>query len=110
MLCGFFPSLCQQTYLPLFEYSLFIFSLVISETNMKLEGICLHFARHTLASLMFKQRVHPKAVKEPLGHASIQISLDTYSHIAPGLQETAANCFDEVVLIKPKESQKEFSR
>ena len=51
-----------------------------------LKGIRLHDARHTHASLMLKQGVHPKIVQERLGHASIQITLDTYSHVAPGLQ------------------------
>ncbi len=64
------------------------------------KGIRLHDARHTHASLMLKQGVHPKIVQERLGHASIQITLDTYSHVAPGLQQAAANRFDDVVLPK----------
>jgi integrase len=60
-----------------------------------LKSIRFHDARHTHASLMLKQGTHPKIVQERLGHASIQITLDTYSHIAPGLQEAAANRFDE---------------
>ena len=63
-----------------------------------LKGIRLHDARHTHASLMLKQGVHPKIVQERLGHASIQITLDTYSHVAPGLQEAAAAGFDNTVL------------
>jgi len=63
-----------------------------------LKGIRLHDARHTHASLMLKQGVHPKIVQERLGHASIQITLDTYSHVAPGLQEAAAAGFDKMVL------------
>ncbi len=49
---------------------------------------------------MLKQGVHPKIVQERLGHASIQITLDTYSHVAPGLQEAAAAGFDKMVLNK----------
>jgi len=63
-----------------------------------LQGIRLHDARHTHASLMLKQGVHPKIVQERLGHASIQITLDTYSHVTPGLQQAAANRFDDIVL------------
>lgn len=62
-----------------------------------LKGVRLHDARHTHASLMLKQGVHPKIVQERLGHASIQITLDTYSHVAPGLQEAAAAGFDRMV-------------
>ena len=39
-------------------------------------------------------------VQERLGHSGIQITLDTYSHIAPGLQEAAAQRFDEVLTAK----------
>jgi integrase len=62
-----------------------------------LKVIRLHDARHTHASLMLKQGVHPKIVQERLGHASIQVTLDTYSHVAPGLQEAAAESFDRLV-------------
>lgn len=59
--------------------------------------IRLHDARHTHASIMLKQGIHPKIVQERLGHASIQMTLDTYSHVAPGLQEAAAARFDELI-------------
>jgi len=68
-----------------------------------LEGIRLHDARHTHASLMLKQGIHPKVVQERLGHASIQITLDTYSHVVPGLQEAAAKRFDDILLPENKE-------
>ena len=58
------------------------------------KAIRLHDARHTHASLMLKQGIHPKVVQERLGHATIQMTLDTYSHVAPGLQEAAAQSFD----------------
>jgi len=48
---------------------------------------------------MLKHGIHPKIVQERLGHSSIQITLDTYSHVAPGLQEAAARQFDELVSI-----------
>jgi len=59
--------------------------------------IRLHDARHTHASLMLKQGIHPKVVQERLGHASIQMTLDTYSHVAPGIQEAAAQSFDKIL-------------
>jgi integrase len=55
----------------------------------------LHDGRHTHASLLLKQNVHPKVVQERLGHATISTTLDLYSHITPGLQEAAARHFDE---------------
>lgn len=57
--------------------------------------IRLHDLRHSHASLMLKQGVHPKIVAERLGHSSVMVTLDTYSHVAPGLQEAAAARFDE---------------
>ena len=62
-----------------------------------LKVIRLHDARHTHASLMLKQGIHPKVVQERLGHASIQMTLDTYSHVAPGIQEAAAQKFDKIL-------------
>jgi integrase len=62
-----------------------------------IKPIRLHDARHTHASLMLKAGIHPKVVQERLGHASIQITLDTYSHVSPGLQEVAAVQFDKLV-------------
>jgi len=47
---------------------------------------------------MLKAGTHPKIVQERLGHASIQVTLDTYSHVVPGLQQAAAERFDQVVL------------
>lgn len=55
----------------------------------------LHDLRHTHASLMLKQGIHPKIVSERLGHSNIGITLDTYSHVMPGLQEAAALRFEE---------------
>lgn len=60
-----------------------------------IKPIRLHDARHSHASLMLKQGAHPKVVQERLGHASIQVTLDIYSHVAPGLQEAAAARFDQ---------------
>ena len=51
---------------------------------------------------MLKQGVHPKIVQERLGHATIAITLDTYSHVVPGLQEAAALRFDEALTSTPR--------
>lgn len=59
--------------------------------------ITFHAGRHTHASLLLRQNVHPKIVQERLGHSSIAVTLDTYSHVAPGLQEAAAQKFDDII-------------
>jgi integrase len=53
-----------------------------------------HDLRHAHATLLLMQGVHPKIVSERLGHASIGITLDTYSHVLLSLQNDAANAFD----------------
>ncbi|HUV44548.1 MAG TPA: site-specific integrase, partial [Dehalococcoidales bacterium] len=62
-----------------------------------LPPIRFHDARHTHASLMLKQGIHPKVVQERLGHSTIAVTLDTYSHVAPGIQAAAAEKFDEAL-------------
>lgn len=54
----------------------------------------LHDLRHDHASLLLAAGTHPKVVSERLGHASIQITLDLYSHLMPGLQQDAALALD----------------
>jgi len=68
-----------------------------------LAGIRLHDVRHTHASLMLKQGIHPKIGQERLGHSRIQVTLDTYSHVAPGLQQAAAARFDDIITVEEKE-------
>ncbi len=58
--------------------------------QLGLRRIRLHDLRHTWASLALASGVHPKIVQERLGHASIGITLDTYSHVTEGLHAGAA--------------------
>jgi integrase len=59
-----------------------------------LPHVRFHDLRHAHATLMLLQGVHPKIVSERLGHSSIGITLDTYSHVLPGMQQEAAEAFD----------------
>src|SRR5699024_11866294 len=52
--------------------------------------ISFHGLRHTHATLLLMDGVHPKIVQESLGHQSIETTIDTYSHVIPGIQEIAA--------------------
>jgi len=56
-----------------------------------------HDLRHNYASLMLAAGVHPKIVSEALGHSTVAITLDIYSHVTPGLQEAAAKQLDSVL-------------
>lgn len=55
-----------------------------------LPRIRFHDLRHTAATLLLGRGVNPKIVSEMLGHASVGITLDTYSHVLPTMQQSAA--------------------
>jgi integrase len=57
-----------------------------------------HDLRHTHATQLLRAGVYPKVVSERLGHASIGITLDTYSHVLPSMQEEAADKINEGLL------------
>lgn len=65
-----------------------------------LPHIRFHDLRHAHATLMLLQGVHPKVVSERLGHASVGITLDTYSHVLPTMQSEAVKAFDELFAAK----------
>lgn len=59
-----------------------------------LKPLRFHDLRHTHATLLLEEGVHPKIVQERLGHASIKMTLDTYSHVLPHMQDKAAEILD----------------
>ena len=63
----------------------------------KVSRIRFHDLRHTHATLLLKQGIHPKIVAERLGHATIRITLDTYSHVLPTMQLETANKINELL-------------
>jgi integrase len=62
-----------------------------------LPPIRFHDLRHTAATLLFLQGVHPKVVSEMLGHASVSITLDLYSHVLPNMQRDASDALDRLL-------------
>ena len=60
----------------------------------------LHGLRHSHATLLLQAGTHPRVVMERLGHSSIRVTLDTYSHVVGGLQELAAQKFDDFIEAK----------
>jgi len=61
-----------------------------------LPDIRFHDLRHTCATLLLGKGVHPKIVQELLGHSTISITLDTYSHILPNMQEKAVEAMEDI--------------
>ena len=62
-----------------------------------LDGVGLHTLRHTSASLMLVQGVHPRVVMETLGHSGISITMDVYSHVMPQQQREAAEAVGQAL-------------
>lgn len=62
-----------------------------------LPDIRFHDLRHTCATLLLSKGVHPKFVQELLGHATIAITLDTYSHVLPGMGDHAAKAMEDAL-------------
>ena len=61
----------------------------------------LYDLRHSCASLLPGAAVNPKIVSERLGHASIVLTLDTYSHVLPTMQEAAKAILESVMFGRP---------
>jgi integrase len=62
-----------------------------------LPKIRFHDLRHTCATLLLSRNVHPKFVQELLGHANIAITLDTYSHVIPGMGNRTARAMEDAL-------------
>jgi integrase len=63
----------------------------------KLPPISFHDLRHTHATLLLVSGMHPKIVSDRLGHSTIGITLDLYSHVTPAMQDQAANRIEELL-------------
>ena len=53
--------------------------------------------RHTHATMLLSEGVNPKVVAERLGHSTIVLTLDTYSHVLPDMQKQAADCIESLL-------------
>lgn len=70
------------------------FKKIIQEVGLPV--IRFHDMRHTAATIMLAQGIHPKVVQERLGHSSIDMTMDTYSHVLQNMQRAAADRIDEL--------------
>ena len=61
------------------------------------ETVRFHDLRHTCATLLLTRNVNPKIVSEMLGHSTIAITLDTYSHVLPNMRDAAAAAMEEAL-------------
>ena len=73
------------------------FQPLLNRAGLGEQRITFHDLRHTCASLLFQKNIHPKFVQELLGHASVSITLNTYSHMLPGMGGEAAEAMEAVL-------------
>ena len=64
------------------------------------ESFRLHDLRHSCATLLLAANEHPKVVSERLGHANIILTLDTYSHVLPSMQQAASEKLESILFAK----------
>ena len=69
-----------------------MFDTLLAEVG--LPQMRLHDLRHSAATLLLSMGVHPKVVQELLGHSHISMTMDTYSHVLPGMQQDAMDKWD----------------
>jgi integrase len=70
------------------------------KTKLKEAGlpeIRFHDMRHTKASLLLERNVHPRIVSELLGHSSVNLTLNTYSHIINPMNKVASDTMEDIV-------------
>ena len=60
----------------------------------QLSPIRFHDLRHTAATLMLSNGIHPKLAADMLGHSTVAITMDTYSHVSPAMSRQAAETMD----------------
>jgi integrase len=67
-------------------------------TSIGLPNIRFHDLRHTTASLLLEKNIHPKIVSELLGHSTVTLTLNTYSHIINPMSNVASEAMDEIIV------------
>jgi integrase len=56
-----------------------------------------HDLRHTCATLLLSSNINPKIVSEMLGHVNVAITLDTYAHVLPTMQDNATRALEDAL-------------
>ncbi len=68
------------------------------QAKLDLPRLTLKGLRHTWATLALEQGIHPRVVQERLGHSTVNITLQVYSHVSPTLHDEAANQIAGLIL------------
>ena len=73
------------------------FKTLLKKADLADQGFTFHSLRHTCATLLISRNVNPKIVQEMLGHATISQTMDTYSHVMPGMSDVAVKAMESVL-------------
>jgi integrase len=83
---------------PLYDYRLRkLFKSIVEQMGLDPSLYSLYTQRHTMATLLLARNVNPKVVSERLGHSTVKVTLDTYSHVIPSLQVEATDIIHEAI-------------
>jgi integrase len=74
------------------------------QAKLDLPRLMLKGLRHTWATIALEQGIHPKVVQERLGHSTINITIDIYSHVSPTMHDDAANQIANLILGAPRDN------
>jgi integrase len=87
---------CSRTGLPMgSSWPNVVFKRELAKAG--LPRVRIHDLRHTAATLLLTRGVHPKVVQDMLGHSTVTLTLDTYSHVTPALHKEAADHMDALL-------------
>jgi integrase len=75
------------------NYLLRVFKKILEDAG--LPRMRFHDLRHSAATILLSMNVHPKVVQEMLGHSTINMTLDTYSHVLPSMQKDIAERWND---------------
>lgn len=76
-----------------------VFKRIKVDMGLK-KSLRLYDLRHTTATLLLQQKVNPKVVSERLGHSTITLTLDVYSHVLPTMQAEATEHLEDMIFSK----------
>jgi integrase len=79
-------------------------ALKVALKRAGLPRIRVHDLRHTTATVLLEAGAHPKLVQDLLGHSTVALTLNTYSHVTAGLSDQAARTMDRMLSSVPEEA------
>lgn len=75
---------------------------ILKEAGLENGGFVLYSLRHSCATLLLIAETNPKVVAERLGHTSVKMTLDTYSHVLPSMQRDATDRLESLLYLHAK--------